>query len=30
MVKHVGKMSADDKAQIGVQAEATRTGLDQV
>jgi deoxyribodipyrimidine photolyase-related protein len=30
MVKHVGKMSADDKAQIGLQAEATRTGLDQV
>jgi deoxyribodipyrimidine photolyase-related protein len=30
MVKHVSKMSADDKAQIGLQAEATRTGLDQV
>jgi deoxyribodipyrimidine photolyase-related protein len=30
MVKHVGKMSAEDKAQIGLQAEATRTGLDGV
>ena len=30
MVKHVGKMSADDKAQIGQQADATRVGLDQV
>jgi hypothetical protein len=26
----VGKMSADDKAQIGLQAEATRAGLDGV
>jgi deoxyribodipyrimidine photolyase-related protein len=30
MVKHVGKMSTEDKAQIGLQAEATRTGLDGV
>jgi deoxyribodipyrimidine photolyase-related protein len=30
MVKHVGKMSADDKAQIGAQAEAVRVGLDSV
>ena len=30
MVKHVGKMSADDKALIGQQADATRAGLDNV
>ena len=30
MVKHVGKMSAEDKAQIGQQAHATRAGLDSV
>lgn len=30
MVKHVGKMSADDKAQISLQANATRAGLDSV
>lgn len=30
MVKHVGKMSDDDKAQIRQQADATRTGLDGV
>jgi hypothetical protein len=30
MVKHVGKMSADDKAQISQQADATRAGLDAV
>jgi deoxyribodipyrimidine photolyase-related protein len=30
MVKHVGKMSADDKALIGQQADATRAGLDDV
>jgi deoxyribodipyrimidine photolyase-related protein len=30
MVKHVGKMSADDKTLIGQQADATRAGLDEV
>jgi deoxyribodipyrimidine photolyase-related protein len=30
MVKHVSKMSAEDKAQIGQQADATRAGLDSV
>ena len=30
MVKHVGKMSEDDKAQIRQQADATREGLDGV
>ena len=30
MVKHVGKMSVEDKTQIGLQAEAVRTGLDGV
>jgi deoxyribodipyrimidine photolyase-related protein len=30
MVKHVGKMSEDDKAQISQQADATRAGLDTV
>jgi deoxyribodipyrimidine photolyase-related protein len=30
MVKHVGKMSADDKALISQQADATRAGLDSV
>jgi deoxyribodipyrimidine photolyase-related protein len=30
MVKHVGKMSAEDKAQIRAQADATRAGLDSV
>jgi deoxyribodipyrimidine photolyase-related protein len=28
MVKHVGKMSDEDKAQIRHQADATREGLD--
>jgi deoxyribodipyrimidine photolyase-related protein len=30
MVKHVGKMSAEDKAQIGLRAGAVRAGLDKV
>jgi deoxyribodipyrimidine photolyase-related protein len=30
MVKHVGKMSEDDKAQIRTQADATREGLEGV
>jgi deoxyribodipyrimidine photolyase-related protein len=30
MVKHVGKMRAEDKAQISQQADATRAGLDSV
>ena len=30
MVKHVGKMSADDKALIRSQADATREGIDGV
>ncbi|WP_416547105.1 cryptochrome/photolyase family protein [Limnohabitans sp. DCL3] len=30
MVKHVGKMSADDKALIRSQADSTRAGLDRV
>ena len=30
MVKHVAKMSAEDKALIGQQAEATREGLERV
>jgi deoxyribodipyrimidine photolyase-related protein len=30
MVKHVGRMSEEDKAQIGAQADATRAGLDGV
>lgn len=30
MVKHVGKMSKDDKAQIRTQADATREGLEGV
>jgi deoxyribodipyrimidine photolyase-related protein len=30
MVKHVGRMSEEDKTQIRVQADATRTGLEGV
>jgi deoxyribodipyrimidine photolyase-related protein len=30
MVKHVGKMSDEDKAHIRQQADATREGLDAV
>jgi hypothetical protein len=30
MVKHVGRMSAEDKAQIRAQADARREGLDKV
>jgi deoxyribodipyrimidine photolyase-related protein len=30
MVKHVGKMSAEDKAQIRAQGDATREGLDGI
>jgi len=30
MVKHVGRMSEEDKAQIRAQANATREGLDGV
>jgi deoxyribodipyrimidine photolyase-related protein len=30
MVKHVGRMSEEDRALIGAQAEATRAGLDGV
>jgi deoxyribodipyrimidine photolyase-related protein len=30
MVKHVGRMNEEDKAQIRAQADATRAGLDGV
>jgi deoxyribodipyrimidine photolyase-related protein len=30
MVKHVGRMSEEDRALIGAQAETTRAGLDGV
>jgi deoxyribodipyrimidine photolyase-related protein len=30
MVKHVSKMRVEDKAQIQVQADANRDGLDQL
>jgi hypothetical protein len=30
MVKHVGKMSEENKLQIRAQAEATREGLEAV
>jgi hypothetical protein len=30
MVKHVGRMSEEDKVQIRAQADATRVGLDGV
>ena len=30
MVKHVGRMSAEDKAQIRAQADASRDGLDRL
>jgi deoxyribodipyrimidine photolyase-related protein len=30
MVKHVGRMSDEDKAQIRLQADATRAGLNEV
>jgi deoxyribodipyrimidine photolyase-related protein len=30
MVKHVGRMSDEDKALIGEQAKAVRVGLDEI